>query len=196
LAVFFATLVDHSGELAPGETGYVVVLAASKDQAKAIKNYAEGFLRASPMLASSIADVTADEIRLHGGIVIGIHAANYRTIRGRTLLACIFDEVSFWRSEESAQPDLEVYRAVVPALSTTGGNPAAAFLLTRGSGSWPSISLTMKVRECSKRGGEKVLRPGGHLGRTQRAKGEAIAHSLIDLRAVAAFPLSTEPETA
>ena len=122
LAVFFATLVDYTGKLAPGEAGYVVVLAASKDQAKAIKNYAEGFLRSSPMLASSISDVTlADEIRLHGGIVIGIHAANYRTIRGRTLLACIFDEVSFWRSEESAQPDLEVYRAVVPALSTTGG---------------------------------------------------------------------------
>ena len=62
LAVYFATLVDYAGKLAPGETGYVVVLAASKDQAKAIKNYAEGFLRASPMLSSSIADVTADEI--------------------------------------------------------------------------------------------------------------------------------------
>src|ERR1035437_5599076 len=64
LAVYFATLVDYTGKLAPGETGYVMVLAASKDQARAIKNYAEGFLRASPMLASSIADVTADEIRL------------------------------------------------------------------------------------------------------------------------------------
>jgi phage terminase large subunit-like protein len=103
LAVYFAVLVDHTGKLAPGEIGYVFVLAASKDQARTIKNYCEGFLRAPPVLASSIVEVTAEEIRLRGGIVIGVHSANYRTVRGRSLLAVIFDEVSFWRSEESAE---------------------------------------------------------------------------------------------
>jgi hypothetical protein len=121
LAVYFATLVDHTGKLAPGEIGFVYVLAASKDQARTIKNYCEGFLRASPVLKDAIEEITAEEIRLHGGIVIGVHSANYRTVRGRSLLAVIFDEVSFWRSEESAQPDVEVYRAVMPALATTGG---------------------------------------------------------------------------
>jgi hypothetical protein len=121
LAVFFAVLVDHAGKLAPGEIGYVFVLAASKDQARTIKNYAEGFLRASPVLMDTIEEVTAEEIRLRGGIVIGVHSANYRTVRGRSLLACVFDETAFWRSEESAQPDVEVYRAVMPALATTGG---------------------------------------------------------------------------
>jgi hypothetical protein len=121
LAVFFAVLVDHSSKLAPGEVGHVLVLAASKDQARTIRRYAEGFLRASPVLAKFIADVTADEIRLKNNVTIAVHPANYRTIRGRTLLACIFDEIAFWRSEESAQPDIEVYRAVLPALSTTGG---------------------------------------------------------------------------
>jgi hypothetical protein len=121
LAVFFAVLVDHAGKLAPGEVGHVLVLAASKDQARTIRRYAEGFLRASPVLAKFITDVTADEIRLKNNVTIAIHPANYRTIRGRTLLACIFDEIAFWRSEESAQPDIEVYRAVLPALATTGG---------------------------------------------------------------------------
>jgi hypothetical protein len=121
LAVFFAVLVDHTGKLAPGEVGYVFVLAATKDQSRTIKNYCEGFLRASPVLSSLIEEITAEEIRLRGGIVIGVHAANFRSVRGRSLLACIFDEVSFWRSEESSQPDLEVYRAVMPALATTGG---------------------------------------------------------------------------
>ncbi|PSO30535.1 terminase [Bradyrhizobium sp. MOS002] len=121
LAVYLAVLVDHTGKLAPGEVGFVVVLAATKDQAKVIFSYCEGFLRASPVLASAIQDVTAEEIRLHGGITISIQPANYRTIRGKTLLAAIFDETSFWRSEESASPDLEVYRAVMPALATTGG---------------------------------------------------------------------------
>ena len=33
----------------------------------------------------------------------------------------IFDEVAFWRDELSASPDIETYRAVIPALATTGG---------------------------------------------------------------------------
>jgi hypothetical protein len=37
------------------------------------------------------------------------------------LLACVFDEVSYWRDELSALPDVETYRAVLPALSTTNG---------------------------------------------------------------------------
>jgi hypothetical protein len=50
-----------------------------------------------------------------------VHSNSFRTVRGRTLVACIFDEVSFWRDETSATPDLEVYRAVLPALATTNG---------------------------------------------------------------------------
>jgi hypothetical protein len=37
------------------------------------------------------------------------------------LLACIFDEVSFWRDESSAQPDNETYTACLPSLVTTDG---------------------------------------------------------------------------
>jgi hypothetical protein len=121
LAVFFAAICDHSGKLAPGETGYVLIVAASKDQCKAILGYCEGFFGASPVLSSLVAEVTQDEIRLRNGVVIAVHAANYRTIRSRTLLAVIFDETAFWRSDESAQPDTEVYRATIPALATTGG---------------------------------------------------------------------------
>src|SRR5262249_26517498 len=40
---------------------------------------------------------------------------------GRTLVACILDEVSFWRDETSAAPDVETYRAVLPSLVTTNG---------------------------------------------------------------------------
>ncbi len=121
LAVFFAAICNQNGKLAPGETGYVLIVAASKDQCKAILGYCEGFLSASPVLSSLVDEVTQDEIRLHNGVVIAVHAANYRTIRSRTLLAVIFDETAFWRSDESAQPDTEVYRATIPALATTGG---------------------------------------------------------------------------
>lgn len=59
--------------------------------------------------------------RLAGNIIIGVATNSYRTIRGKSLLAVVGDETSFWRSEESAAPDVETYRACVPALAATGG---------------------------------------------------------------------------
>ncbi|HEY8005704.1 MAG TPA: hypothetical protein VIE66_02605, partial [Methylocella sp.] len=38
-----------------------------------------------------------------------------------TFVACIGDEISFWRSESSANPDVEILRALRPSLLTTGG---------------------------------------------------------------------------
>jgi hypothetical protein len=121
MAVFEALFVDHAGKLAPGETGYVLALAASKAQATTIFNYALAFIQSSPVLSQQLVSATTDEIRLAGNIVIAVHPNNFRTVRGRTLLAAIFDEVAYWRDETSAAPDIETYRAVLPALSTTGG---------------------------------------------------------------------------
>jgi phage terminase large subunit-like protein len=121
LAVYYAALVNHTGKLASGEIGMVLILAATKQQASTVFNYCRGLLESSPVLSSLIDTATADEIRLKSGVIIGVHTASFRTVRGRTLLACIFDEVAFWRDETGANPDLEVYRAVIPALMTTNG---------------------------------------------------------------------------
>ena len=119
LAVFFACFVPHT--LAAGEIGTVLVLAASKDQARVVFNYAAGFLQTSPVLAHEVEETTVDEIRLRNGVVIAIHAASFRTVRGRTLLAAIFDEAAYWRDDTSSNPDVEIYRSILPALSTTNG---------------------------------------------------------------------------
>jgi hypothetical protein len=50
-----------------------------------------------------------------------MHTNNFRTLRGRTLLAVIGDETSFWRDDSSASPDVETFRACVPALAAAGG---------------------------------------------------------------------------
>jgi hypothetical protein len=42
-----------------------------------------------------------------------VHSNSFRTVRGRTLVATVFDEVSFWKDETSATPDIEMYRAVL-----------------------------------------------------------------------------------
>jgi hypothetical protein len=108
-------------KLAAGETGEVTIIAASRSQAVIIYRYALGFLQASPVLQKEIENVTATEVRLRGNIVLSTRAGSYRTVRGRTLLAAIIDEVAFLRDETSATPDVETYRALLPALATTGG---------------------------------------------------------------------------
>src|SRR5262249_20278655 len=90
-------------------------------QAGVVFGYITALIEASPILRKQIVSVGADEIKLKGNIVIAVHANSFRTVRGRTLLAAIFDECAFWRDESSANPDLEVYRAVLPSLATTGG---------------------------------------------------------------------------
>src|SRR5262249_26068165 len=76
---------------------------------------------ASPALAREVAGVKRFEIELRNGIVIAVHSNSYRTVRGRTVVAAVFDEVAFWRDETTATPDAEVYSAVLPGLATTGG---------------------------------------------------------------------------
>lgn len=119
IAVFLSCFIPR--KLASGEVGNVLVLAASQSQARIVFQYCLGFLQSSPILSREIESTTATEIRLRNGNCIAVHANSYRTVRGRTLLACIFDEVAMWRDETTATPDLETYRAVLPALSTTGG---------------------------------------------------------------------------
>lgn len=121
IASYIAAFIDHRPHLSPGEVGMVLALAASKSQAGVVFEYARALFEASPLLAPLLEEATADELRLKDGVVIGAHANSFRTVRGRTLLAAIFDETAFWRDEASAQPDVETYRAVLPALATTNG---------------------------------------------------------------------------
>lgn len=121
VAAYIAAFVDHSARLAAGEVGVVAVISASKDQAATVLSYILAFFESAPALAGMVLSTTADEVRLAGGIVIQVTPASFRTVRGRTLLAAIFDEIGFWRDEASASPDVEVYRAVLPAMATTGG---------------------------------------------------------------------------
>jgi hypothetical protein len=119
IAVFLAIFVRY--RLAAGEHGMVLVLAASQEQARVVFAYAKAFLQTSPVLRQEVVDVTRSEIRLRNGITLAIHSNSFRTIRGRTLCACVFDEVAIWHDESSSAPDSETYTAVLPSLLTTHG---------------------------------------------------------------------------
>jgi hypothetical protein len=119
IAAHAATLEEH--RLAPGEIGYVLSISPTVAQANTVFNYAKSFLERSRILRQEIDVDTRTEIRLKDNLAIATHAASFRSTRGRTLLTAILDEVAFFRDETSAQPDIEVYRALKPALETTGG---------------------------------------------------------------------------
>jgi hypothetical protein len=150
IAVYLALFVKH--RLARGQKGAVLVLAATLDQAKVVFGYVQGFLEASPALSKEVAGIKRTEIAFRNGIVIAVHSNSFRTVRGRTLLAAIFDEVAFWRDETSALPDLEAYRAILPSLATTNG------MLIGISTPYRKLGLLhQKHREHFGQDGERVL---------------------------------------
>jgi phage terminase large subunit-like protein len=114
LAVYLALFQQH--KLARGEVGHVLTLAPTADQARTVFQYCSGFVDGSDALRREVVSTTATEIKLRNNCVTGVHACSHRSVRGRTLLATIFDETAFWRDEASATPDVEVYRAVMPSL--------------------------------------------------------------------------------
>ena len=118
VAVYLGTCRDHRKHLKPGERATIMVIAADKDQAAIILNYIKGFLETIPLLAERVERQTSSTIDLMGGISIEVRAANFRSVRGRTVIACIADEIAYWRSEDSANPDHEILNAVRPAMAT------------------------------------------------------------------------------
>jgi hypothetical protein len=121
VAVFLACFVNWSPFLTPGELGTVMVIAADRKQARVIYRYAAALLREVPMLKAMIQRETAEAIELTNGIRIEILTASFRTVRGYTLIAALCDEIAFWRSDESANPDSEIIGAIRPAMATIPG---------------------------------------------------------------------------
>lgn len=125
IALYLATIgAAQDGTLArlsAGERGVVLVVACDRAQAKVVIAYVHGIVEQSPVLAGMVAAQTADGLQLTNGVAIEVGTNSHRAVRGRTLLAAILDECAFYRDERSALPDVELYRAIVPSLATTGG---------------------------------------------------------------------------
>jgi hypothetical protein len=116
IAVYLACFRTYA--LAPGEVGTVMILAADRKQARVVKRYISGLLQSHPMLAALVANDIKTGIELTNGIVIEIHSASFRAVRGYTVVAAICDEIAFWPTDDSAEPDTEILNALRPAMAT------------------------------------------------------------------------------
>ena len=92
--------------------------ASDRRQARVVHRYIAGLLHAAPMLDALIVRETHDAIELANGITLEIHTANYRAIRGYTVVAAICDELAFWPTDDAANPDTEILNALRPAMAT------------------------------------------------------------------------------
>jgi hypothetical protein len=120
-AVFLACFRSYADVLAPGEVGVVMLIAADKKQARLLLRYILGLLDAVPMLAALVTGRTQDSVTLSIGVVLEVHTRSFRTTRGYTIVAAICDELGFWTSDESANPDIEIIAGLRPAMLTIAG---------------------------------------------------------------------------
>jgi len=117
-----AEIMGFRKALAPGEVGTCLIMAVDKRQAQVVLGYAKAQFSLVPMLAAMVQRETDQSIELTNNMCLTVLANDFRSVRGRTLVACIMDECAYWRHELIVSPDLEVYRAVRPAMASVPGS--------------------------------------------------------------------------
>jgi hypothetical protein len=117
-----AALFDRQDRLRPGERALCMALACDRDQAKIVLSYARSYFSDIAPLKAMVTRETNNGFELDNGVDVAVATNSFRSVRGRPVLCCVFDEVSFWRDESSATPDEETYRAILPGMATLPGS--------------------------------------------------------------------------
>jgi len=120
-AVWQATSKNWARVLAPGEVATLPVIAADRRQSRVVMRYIKAFFD-TPLLRQLVKGETKESIELDNRVVIEVHTASFRAIRGYTLIGVVADEIAFWSTDETAaDPDREILNGLRPGLATTGG---------------------------------------------------------------------------
>jgi hypothetical protein len=108
-------------QLAAGETAVVAHVAPDRRQAAIDIDYSRGIVEGSELLRAELQSDTAETLTFAHRTQLEVATASYRTVRGRTLAGTVLEESAYLRSDESALPDVELARALRPALLTLNG---------------------------------------------------------------------------
>jgi hypothetical protein len=122
IAAHAGAFFNQQSRLRPGERASILCLACDQAQATIILNYIKSYFADIPMLRSMVVRETKTGVELSNGVDILVVTNDFRSIRGRAILLVILDECAFYRSENSASPDIEVYNAIRPALASLPGS--------------------------------------------------------------------------
>jgi hypothetical protein len=125
---------EAGGKLAAGEWAGVICTCVDRTQARTWFNYCAGLIDASPTLSAEVTNKTADCIEFAHRTRLEVFTSNFRSVRGFTLALALIDEASFLRDEFSTSPDIELRRALKPALATLNGRLVVTSSLHRKVG--------------------------------------------------------------
>ena len=117
IAVYLSVCKNYREFLSPGERGTLMLVAADRRQSRTLFRYVSAFFELPP-LAKLVDAQTAEAISLKNGITIEIQTRSFRSVRGYTIVAFLADEIAFWPSDDSANPDSEILDSVRPAMAT------------------------------------------------------------------------------
>jgi hypothetical protein len=118
IAVYLAAFHDYRRYLSPGERGTVLVIATDRKQARTIFRYIRALLTQVPMLAKLITREDRETVDLSNSVTIEVGTASFKSVRGYTIVAALCDEIAFWPTDDSAQPDYEILDALRPGMAT------------------------------------------------------------------------------
>jgi hypothetical protein len=184
IAVHTAMTFDKQHLLRPGERALVLCLATDISQAKIILNYVRAFFSDIPMLQAMVTRETQLGFELSNGVDVEVSAANFRGVRGRAIALVVLDEVAFFSSDNSANPDLEIYRALLPGCATLDG------MIVGISSPYRQVGLLYsKFKEHYGKDSEDVL----FIKAATRKLNPTIAQSVID-KAYADDPIAAASE--
>ena len=94
-----------------------------------MQRYTQSYFQKIALLRGLVTRETSDGLDLSTGAELAVLASNFRNVRGRSVACVIMDEVAFWRSETTSNPDTETYAALVP--STARNSPPLRWPNTR-----------------------------------------------------------------
>jgi hypothetical protein len=119
IAAHAAALFTGQDRLRPGERAMVACVSFDKATSRIILDYTRAYFGEISLFKQMVQnDDRAEDLALNNGVDIAILTNNFRAVRGRPILCAVFDEIAFWRDENSVSPDVETYNAIKPGLVT------------------------------------------------------------------------------
>jgi hypothetical protein len=122
IACYLRVFRDWTRFLSPSEIGTIRIIATDRKQSRVIHRYCRALLTQVPSFSSLIKRADDDAIELTNRVTIEVQTASFRSVRGYTVIACLCDEIAYWRNDETAaNPDSEIIGAVRPSMATIPG---------------------------------------------------------------------------
>lgn len=119
IAAFEAVLAERE----PDRTELYALLVAQDHRAalRALFGYVRAPFENVPVLQRSVAEVRSDTLRLRSGVTVAAYPCRPAAVRGLRARVAVVDELAFFTATDGRPQDVEMLRALRPALATTGG---------------------------------------------------------------------------